>query len=315
MKGKILTKIGCKLGKAGLVLKKHEPEILVIAGVAGGITSTVLACKATLKVDDVLKEHKHNIETIHATAENPEFQKEYSREDEKNDVRIQYVHTVTNVIKLYAPAVIIGGLSIAAIFTSNNILRKRNVALMSAYAAIDKSFKDYRARVVDKYGEDVDRQFKYGTTEQTITETEVDPETGKEKKVKKKVQVADPNLTSDYAAYFDSTTSEYATDDTPYNLAMIHGKESYWTVMLQTRGYVTLNEVLTDLGMEGTQAGMIVGWYYDKYKENTGDPEINLRANDTVYIDNGDGTYRRTIVIDPNVQGEIYSLMEEREVK
>ena len=51
MNNKILTKIGCKLGKAGLVLKKHEPEILVVAGAIGTIGSTVLACRATLKVN------------------------------------------------------------------------------------------------------------------------------------------------------------------------------------------------------------------------------------------------------------------------
>ena len=315
MKGKMLTKIGCKLGKLGLTLKKHESEILVVAGVAGGVASTVLACRATLKVDEVIKEHKHNIDVIHATADDPEYQAEYTRDDEKDDVRIQYIQTVTKVIKLYTPAVIIGGLSIAAIFTSNNILRKRNVALMSAYAAIDKSFKEYRGRVVEKYGEDVDKQLRYGTTEQTITETEVDPETGKEKKVKKKVKVADPNLTSDYAMYFDTTTSAYATDETPYNTAILSAKQTYWTIMLQQRGYVTPNEVLTDLGIEATQAGMVVGWYYDKNDEKSGDPEIDFRVDDNVYIDNHDGTYRRTIVIDPNVQGEIFTLMEGRDTE
>ena len=51
---KLMTKITTKMGKVGLVLKKHEPEILVVAGVIGAVGSTVLACRATLKVSEVL---------------------------------------------------------------------------------------------------------------------------------------------------------------------------------------------------------------------------------------------------------------------
>ena len=74
---------------------------------------------------------------------------------------IVYVQTGMKFAKLYGPSVILGALSITSILASNNILRKRNVALSAAYAAIDKGFKEYRSRVIERFGEEVDRELKY----------------------------------------------------------------------------------------------------------------------------------------------------------
>ena len=310
MKNKMLTKIGTKLGKTGLVLKKHEPEILVVAGAIGTVASTVLACRATLKVNEVLKEHKETIEAIHEVAAREDMKEKYSAEDEKKDVRVTYIQTGVKVIKEFAPAVILGGLSLGAMFASNNMLKKRSAALAAAYATVDASFKEYRNRVADRFGEDVEKEIRFGMKEQTITETEIDEETGKEKKVKKKVKVADPNLKSDYAAYFNSQTSAYWDECHEYNLSMLRAKEAYWTTLLSSRKYVTLNDVLNSIGMESTKAGMVVGWYYDKNDPDC-ETTVDLRIEE-VYLDNGDGTFEKTIVIDPNVQGSIYELMEDK---
>ena len=140
--------------------------------------------------------------------------------------------------------------------------------------------------------------------------TEVDPETGEEKTVKKEVKVADPNLKSDYAMYFNRQTSAYYDECYDYNLSMLRATESYFTTLLQTRGHVTLNEVLNHIGIASTKAGMVVGWYYDK-KNPDSDDQIDLRIQE-IYLDNHDGTYEKTIVIDPNVQGSIYELMEDK---
>ena len=312
MKNNMLKKLSTKLGKVGLVIKKHEPEILVVAGAVGAVTSTVLACKATLKVSEVLSEHKETIDTIHETAAREDVKEKYTAEDEKKDVRIVYTQTALKIAKEYAPAVILGGLSLGMMFASNNMLKKRSAALAAAYTTLDKSFKEYRGRVAERFGSEVEQEIRLGTKEETITETEVDPETGKEKKVKKKVQVADPNLTSDYAMYFNEQTSAYYDDCYDYNLSMLRAKESYWTVLLHQRGYVTLNEVLQDIGIEGNKAGMVVGWFYDK-KNDHSDNYISFNIKE-VYVRTGDGEHdmRKMIIIDPNVQGEIYSLMEEK---
>ena len=310
MNNKVLTKIGTKLGKVGLVLKKHEPEILAVGGAIGTIASTVLACKATLRVDEVLSEHKETIEKIHSVAAREDMADKYAHEDEKKDVRITYIQTGVKLVKEYAPAVILGSLSLTAMFASNNILKKRSAALAAAYATLDKSFKEYRNRVTERFGDDVESEIRFGTKEQTITETEIDEETGKEKKVKKKVRVADPNLKSDYAAYFTSQTSKYYDSCYDYNLSMLRAKEAYWTTVLASRKYVTLNDVLNSIGMESTKAGMVVGWYYDKDNPDC-ETIVDFRISE-VYLDNGDGTFARTIVIDPNVQGSIYELMEDK---
>ena len=141
---KLMTKITTKMGKVGLILKKYEPEILVVTGAIGAVGSTVLACRATLKVSEVLDEHKDTINTIHDAASNEELKEEYTHEDEKKDVRLTYFQTGIKIAKLYAPSVILGTLSLGAMFASNNMLKKRNVALAAAYATIDKSFKEYR---------------------------------------------------------------------------------------------------------------------------------------------------------------------------
>ena len=157
MKNNMLKKLSTKLGKVGLVIKKHEPEILVVVGAVGAVTSTVLACKATLKVSEVLSEHKETIDTIHETAAREDMKEKYTAEDEKKDVRIVYTQTALKIAKEYAPAVILGTLSLGCMFASNNMLRKRNAALAVAYATIDKSFKEYRGRVAERFGSEVEQ--------------------------------------------------------------------------------------------------------------------------------------------------------------
>ncbi len=157
-KAEIMTKVSGTFNKVGFQLKKHSPEILVVAGVVGTVASAVLACKATLKVDKVLGETKEKMDKVHESAEKgcTAMGEDYSPEDAKKDTVIVYTQTALKLAKLYAPAVAVGTLSITSILASNNILRKRNVALAAAYATIDKSFKDYRNRVVERFGKEID---------------------------------------------------------------------------------------------------------------------------------------------------------------
>ena len=150
-------------------IKKSSPEILIGAGIAGAITSTVLACRATLKVTEVLDEAKDTIDAIHDTSENEEFAEKYTKEDAKKDLTVVYIQTGLKIAALYAPAVIIGGLSLTSIFASNNILRKRCTSLAAAYATLDQSFKQYRKNVVDRFGEEVDKELRYNMVKEKAT--------------------------------------------------------------------------------------------------------------------------------------------------
>lgn len=302
-KTEIMKSVNGVTSKAVMKLKKHSPEILVVAGIAGTVVSAVLACKATTKVAEILDETKGTLDTIHEGMETGAINgQEYTNEDGKKDTVEVYAQTGMKLAKLYGPAIILGTLSITSILASNNILRKRNVALGAAYAAIDKSFKEYRGRVIERFGEQVDTELKYGIKAKKFEEIEVDPETGKEKKVKKTVMVADPNLQSDYAVYFDSKSRNYETNP-DYNRMFLKAQQAFANDKLQTRGHLFLNEVLDDLDLPRTPAGQIVGWTKDGP-----DGYVNFRIVE-VERETEDGRHEPALLLDFNVEGNIWEKM------
>jgi len=302
-KTEILKSVNGVTSKAVMKLKKHSPEILVVAGIAGTVVSAVLACKATTKVAEILDETKGTLDTIHEGMETGAINgQEYTNEDGKKDTVVVYAQTGMKLAKLYGPAIILGTLSITSILASNNILRKRNVALGAAYAAIDKSFKEYRGRVIERFGEQVDTELKYGIKAKKFEEIEVDPETGKEKKVKKTVMVADPNLQSDYAVYFDSKSRNYETNP-DYNRMFLKAQQAFANDKLQTRGHLFLNEVLDDLDLPRTPAGQIVGWTKDGP-----DGYVNFRIVE-VERETEDGRHEPALLLDFNVEGNVWEKM------
>lgn len=302
-KTEILKSVNGVTSKAVMKLKKHSPEILVVAGIAGTVVSAVLACKATTKVAEILDETKGTLDIIHEGMETGAINgQEYTNEDGKKDTVVVYAQTGMKLAKLYGPAIILGTLSVTSILASNNILRKRNVALGAAYAAIDKSFKEYRGRVIERFGEQVDTELKYGIKAKKFEEIEVDPETGKEKKVKKTVMVADPNLQSDYAVYFDSKSRNYETNP-DYNRMFLKAQQAFANDKLRTRGHLFLNEVLDDLDLPRTPAGQIVGWTKDGP-----DGYVNFRIVE-VERETEDGRHEPALLLDFNVEGNIWEKM------
>lgn len=302
-KTEIMKSVNGVASKTVMKLKKHSPEILVVAGIAGTVVSAVLACKATTKVAEILDETKGTLDTIQEGMETGAINgQEYTTEDGKKDTVVVYAQTGMKLAKLYGPAIILGTLSITSILASNNILRKRNVALGAAYAAIDKSFKEYRGRVIERFGEQVDTELKYGIKAKKFEEIEVDPETGKEKKVKKTVMVADPNLQSDYAVYFDSKSRNYETNP-DYNRMFLKAQQAFANDKLQTRGHLFLNEVLDDLDLPRTPAGQIVGWTKDGP-----DGYVNFRIVE-VERETEDGRHEPALLLDFNVEGNIWEKM------
>ena len=302
-KTEIMKSVNGVASKTVMKLKKHSPEILVVAGIAGTVVSAVLACKATTKVAEILDETNGTLNTIHEGMKTGAINgQEYTTEDGKKDTVVVYAQTGMKLAKLYGPAIILGTLSITSILASNNILRKRNVALGAAYAAIDKSFKEYRGRVIERFGEQVDTELKYGIKAKKFEEIEVDPETGKEKKVKKTVMVADPNLQSDYAVYFDSKSRNYETNP-DYNRMFLKAQQAFANDKLQTRGHLFLNEVLDDLDLPRTPAGQIVGWTKDGP-----DGYVNFRIVE-VERETEDGRHEPALLLDFNVEGNIWEKM------
>lgn len=303
---------------ASFQLKKHSPEILLVTGVVGVVASAVLACKATTKVSEILEESKETVDTIKDGMKAGEIKgKEYTEETGKKDLTIVYVQTSLKLVKLYAPAVALGTLSIASILSSNNILRKRYVGAAAAYATVDKGFKEYRSRVVERFGEEVDRQLKYNIKAKEIEETVVD-EKGEEKTVNVIKHYVDPTEISDYARFFDEWTRDekgnvvrnhYWDPNKEYNIMFLKNQQNYANDLLKAKGRLFLNEVYEMLGIPKTKAGQIVGWTYDE-ECPTGDNYIDFglyvssqNYSDFLYSDN------EAILLDFNVDGNIWEDM------
>ena len=242
-----------RVARTTLLAQKSSPEVLLAAGIIGMVGSTVLACRATLKMDTVLDDTKEKLNTA-KTLEHPD----YSERDRQRDVSLIYYQTGVAVVKLYTPAILLGGLSIYALTTSHNIMAKRALALTAAYGALEKGFNEYRERVVAKYGEDEDRNFRYGS--QQIEE--VDPKSGKKKMVTR-VGKDEPSI---YARFFDISSSSW-NKEPEYNMMFLQCQQNYANDKLHARGHVFLNEVYDMLGLERSKAGAVVGWIISKNGE------------------------------------------------
>ena len=296
--------------KVGFTLKKYSPEILVGVGIVGGVASAVLACRATLKVNDVMSESKTNIDKIHTATEKgvTEAGQAYNAEDSKKDLTIVYVQTGLKLAKLYAPAVLLGAASAGCILTSHNIIHKRNVALAAAYTAVDTSFKEYRGRVIERFGKDLDKELRYNIKAKEVEETIID-ENGETKTVKKVVEVAHPSEYSDYARCFDDGCAGWEKD-AEHNLFFLRQQQNFANDLLKEQGYLFLNDVYKMLGIPVTQAGQAVGWIYDKNCPN-GDNYVDFGIYDIHKEANRNfvNGYERSIWLDFNVDGPIWHLL------
>jgi hypothetical protein len=295
-----------KLHKVALKMKKNSPEILVVSGIVGVVTSTVMACKATTKIDEVLTESRAHVNATKKYVEETGFSEKYTETDYKKDLTIMYTQRGVALAKLYAPAVILGTASITAILAGHNIICKRNAALAAAYATVDRSFKEYRGRVVERFGEELDKELKYNIRTKEIEEIKVNEKTGKEEIVKTTEKVADPNTYSDYARIFDDGCIGW-TKDPEYNLMFLKDQQRYADDMLKTKGCLFLNEVYDMLGFQRTSAGAQVGWIYDE-KNPTGDNFVDFGIYDLLNEKTRDfvNGYERSILLDFNVDGVIY---------
>lgn len=320
MKFNELTKVASRaFHNAGFQLKKHSPEILVVTGVVGTVVSTVMACKATTKVNFVLEETKEKVDVIHACAENGEAQGylengevgmvPYTVEDSKKDLAIVYTQTGLKLAKMYAPAVIVGVASLTSILVGHRILHKRSLALAAAYTAADASFKEYRSRLIDRLGEKMDKELLYNIKAQEVEETVVD-EKGKEKTVKKTVEVADPKGALGMYTYCFDESSNCWERDAERNKFFLLRQQDYANEKLRSKKRLFLNEVLEMVGLPHCRAGQAVGWIYDE-EHPVGDNYIDFGIFDIRNEANRNfvNGLEQSIWLNFNVDGDIlYSL-------
>ena len=253
------------------------------AGVIGTVTSAVIACKATTKVGKIVEETKSDVEEIHNAVEKgvTNAGEKYTADDSKKDLTIVY-------------------------------------ALAAAYATVDKGFKDYRSRVIERFGAEVDRELKNNVKAKKVDVIEKDPETGKDKKVKKQQFVVSPSDISGYARFFEQYTMDEEGNtilnrnwesNNEYNLMFLKAQERYANDLLKSKKRLFLNEVYEMLGLPPTKAGQIVGWVYDP-ENPSGDNYVDfgLYADNLTYSDFVNG-HEPAILLDFNVDGNIWDKM------
>ena len=309
MNNEILKKMNECFNKVSFTAKKLGPEIMVIGGVVGVVGSTVMACRATTKINPILKEMKNDIDAVHTAMETEGVKEKYSQEDANKAMGIIYAQAGIKLIKLYGPSVALGVLSITSILAGNNILRKRNVALAAAYTAVDKSFKEYRNRVVEKLGDEAEKKLRFGSVSKKFEEILVDEKTGKEKKKEVDVDVVGLDGISEYARFFDAS-SPYYEKNSEYNLTFLRAQQQYANDLLCSKGCLFLNDVYKMLGIQETKAGQVVGWVYDQ-NNTMGDNYVDFGLYDVNREKTRDfiNGYEKVILLDFNVDGNIWDLM------
>lgn len=306
-KTEIMNRASGIVSKISMKLKKYSPEILVAVGVTGTVVSAVMACKATTKISTIMDSTKETVDKIHKCLEDESMSSEYTKKDGQRDLTIVYAQTGLNLVKLYAPSVILGTFSIASILTSNNILKKRNIALAAAYATVNKGFKEYRNRVVERFGSDIDRELRYNVKVEK-TETTITDENENEKTVEKVITTVDTDHISDYLVCYDRSTSKAWEENQDYNRMFLRAQQSLANDKLIASGRLFLNEVYDMLDMERTKAGQIVGWVYNpKNPGEKSDGYVDFGMFETQRkTENG---YEPVIMLDFNVDGNVWDLM------
>ena len=304
------------INKVKFNVVKHSPEILMGLGIAGVITSTVLACRSTLKVQEILDYKEENMNNIKEVLS--EGREDYTEEDARKDKTIIMTTTAIRIMKLYVPSVIIGAGSIACLLESHNVMRNRNAGLAAALAATTESFKQYRERVTEKYGDEVDKEMRYGIKKE---KKEKDG-----KKTKEEIVVGcDEKELSGYARYFNENNINWS-DDPQFNLMFLRQNQNWANDKLISQGYLYLNDVYEALGFPKSKAGQVVGWVYDPNNNEHGDNYVdfgiydlnvkgyrNEMTNDTISEERQDfvNGYRNSILLDFNVDGNIWETMGE----
>jgi hypothetical protein len=298
--------IARKIASQGLMASENSPKILFVGGVVGMVGSTVLACRATLKLEDTLsaiEADKAKALRAKTTVEAEDYEGDatYPEQEYRRDLALISVRGIGNIAKLYAPSVLLGAASVAALTKSHNILQERNLALTAAYAAVDSAFNRYRERVVERFGTEVDQELQY----ESEKIDEVDEETGK---LSSRTAVTGAPGSA-YARFYDEYSSKNWSPHPDINLLFLRQVQNQLNDRLKARGHIFLNEVYGDLGLPHTTAGAVVGWRWNK---DSGDDYIDFGIWDSTQeeINQFFNGREGSILLDFNVDGIIYDKIE-----
>ncbi|QGJ88038.1 membrane protein [Gordonia phage Avazak] len=279
------------LGSVLVQVQKSSPNTLFAAGIVGVVGTVVLSSKATLKAVEVNKETKNMLEQINGLEH-----EDYSDKDRVRDKAVLYSQTAVTYMKLYAPTLIVGTLSVACLTQSHRVLTQRNMALGAAYAGVEKALNGYRERVIAEVGPE--REAKIW---QPVEKVDVIDAEGK----KAKIEVPTEEGGSPYKVLFDESNVNWNKAH-EYNQLFLNAQQNYANDLLRAKGHVFLNDVHDMLGLPRTKAGQIVGWVMDGEGDNYIDFGFFRNIHEGMRFVAGD---ERSIWLDFNVDGNVLELL------
>lgn len=206
------------------LVSKHSPELMTGIGIAGMITATILAVKATPKALEAIDREKQEIETDNLTP----------------------VETVKVTWKYYIPTVVTGSVSIACIIGANSVNLRRNAALATAYKLSETALTEYRDKVVETIGEKKEQTIREKIDKDHITQNPVS---------KNRVIVTGKGQTLCY----DHISGRYFYSDIDLIKRAINELNRHITIHM----YQSLNEFYDELNLEHIGIGYDLGWNID----------------------------------------------------
>lgn len=302
-------KLGKLVLKIGGALKKASPEIAIVGGTVGLVVAGVLACKQTPKALEVVEEHREKIAKVVDSEEEgvTEAGKEYTEKDAQHDKALILAQDGLQMVKLYAGPVILATVSIVSILVGARIFRGRLTTLTSAYAVLQSNFSKYRNGVIDKFGQEIDKELRLGLKPTIVEEKSVD-ENGNEKTELKEVATHTYDGHSCYARIFDESSS-YWVKNGGMNLSFVQARQAWLNEKLKRFPHrVYLNEAYRELDLPESPEGQLVGWRYDPNdptRDNYIDFGIQEILNDPERFKEYMQDHERSILLDFNVDGRI----------
>lgn len=310
-------------GIAKKTIIKRSPEILMGLGGITFVATVVMACKETVKEQQILEDHEVALDYVDLMNEEGELDDKAWKKSRRNVYKTTVVDTSIN----YAPAVVLGTASLACFFGAFGIMKKRYTTLVVAYTALEESFRKYRERVIEDRGAEADLYYLTGSKAKEIT---VKDEDGKKTKQK---QLVLPNgqIASPYAFKFgkykeNGERNKQWIDEPQLLLSYASGQELYLNDRLYNRcvfddnhnvvyrGSVMLNEIRDILGEDPTPTGAVVGNLYGNGEPGS-NGYIDFRIMEATEVDPDTGENIPCLFINPNVDGLIYDLLGKKEEK
>jgi hypothetical protein len=287
-----------KLGKTLRKFVKHKkPEICMVVGTGLGLAAIISACYQTNKGGSkLIEDHKARLRKAKAMSDDDP--------KKKKAVTLAYGKTLVEGARLLAGPTALFVASVTSFWMAHHTMKVRNAGLAAVATGLRKELKDYRGRVKGQIGEEAEERLYYGTQSKEIEETVID-ENGEEKLVKvKSDDVIDELERSDYVKYLAKGNRlwDRSPEMTEFRL---NCQQNLANEILKQKGEITLNEVYDMLDFERTEAGMVIGWIYDKHHP-FGENKVEFKIK-RVHIPNENGVgYSLGYAIDFNVDGNIY---------